>query len=252
MNLLIVSDLHIGKNDLFGTFGWDCYEFIKTLEYYRYSCNIDKIVLNGDIYELYKYPLEEIQKANPEIYTYLKRDYFYYIRGNHDLTNMEGAENFHMLNSNGQSIYMEHGHNADFLNGTHIGRILGKVGFYILKFFTSSKSIMKTYRKIVEYDDEVNRIPKKYNSYKYLKYALKLLKQHDLVVLGHTHKMETHKTYYLNQKKRYINSGSCSLGRFQAILLDTETLWYETIKIKKGEISSVSIAKEYLRMPVPA
>lgn len=42
----------------------------------------------------------------------------------------------------------------------------------------------------------------------------------------------SHKTYYLSNKKLYINSGSCSMGRFQAVLLNTETLKHETLKFK--------------------
>ena len=89
---------------------------------------------------------------------------------------------------------------------------------------------MDIYFKIVKLEDEINHIPKKYNTIKYLTYALKLLKDHDVVILGHTHKIEAHHTYYLNQKKRYLNTGACSLGRFQAIIMDTETLKYEFIK----------------------
>ena len=71
-----------------------------------------------------------------------------------------------------------------------------------------------------------------------MKYALRLLKTYDVVIMGHTHKMEAHKTYYLQNKKRYLNSGTCSHGRFQAIFLDTETLKHETIKISRKERSS--------------
>jgi len=92
---------------------------------------------------------------------------------------------------------------------------------------------MDIYFKIVAFDDQINHIPKKYNSIKYLTYALKLLKEHDVVILAHTHKLESHHTYYLNMKKRYLNCGSCSLGRFQAIVMDTETLKYELIKENK-------------------
>jgi predicted phosphodiesterase len=68
-------------------------------------------------------------------------------------------------------------------------------------------------------------------------YALKLLKKYDMVILGHTHKLESHKIYYLNNKKIYLNCGTCSLGRFQAIVVDTETFEYETVKIpKKSEL----------------
>jgi predicted phosphodiesterase len=97
---------------------------------------------------------------------------------------------------------------------------------------------MDIYFKIVAFEDQINHIPKSYNTIKYLSYALKLLKEHDMVILSHTHKLESHHTYYLNKKKRYLNSGSCSLGRFQGILMDTETLKYELIKETKESIKN--------------
>jgi predicted phosphodiesterase len=96
--------------------------------------------------------------------------------------------------------------------------------------------MMDIYFKIVALEEQINQIPKKYNTIKYLTYALKLLKEHDVVILAHTHKLESHHTYYLNKKKRYLNSGSCSLGRFQCIVMDTETLKYELIKESKESI----------------
>jgi predicted phosphodiesterase len=95
--------------------------------------------------------------------------------------------------------------------------------------------IERIYHRIVEWDDQINRIPKKYNTFKYLNYALNLLRSYDVVILGHTHKIESHKTYYLNAKKIYLNTGTCSLGRFQAVILNTENLKHETIKIGKNE-----------------
>jgi predicted phosphodiesterase len=143
---------------------------------------------------------------------------------------------FHLItNSKGQTIYIEHGHNADFLNGTAIGRSISRLGFKVLKRIVEFKWIERVYFRIVEWDDHVNRIPKKYNTFKYLNYALRLLRNFDVVVLGHTHKLESHKTYYLNAKKVYVNSGTCSLGRLQALILDTETLKFETIKLSKDE-----------------
>lgn len=233
MNILIISDLHIGKGDSFDTFGWNEVEFISTLERIRKFMGIKKIILNGDIYELMKFRKEEVYKAYPRLVEYFKNDYFVYLKGNHDFINDEGGLSFEIENKNGKKIHIEHGHNADFLNGTRLGRFISGLSFKILKSITANEMFLKIYLKIVEFDDQINRIPRKYDSVKYLHYALKLLKEYDLVIFGHTHKIESHKTYYLNMKKKYLNCGSCSLGRFQAIILDTETLRYETIKLNK-------------------
>ncbi|MCB8964970.1 MAG: metallophosphoesterase family protein [Bacteroidales bacterium] len=233
MKLLVLSDLHIDTGDKFGTFGWKAKKFIKTLDTILNHYGIEQVVLNGDVFDLYKYSYQDILARNGALIDYFREKGFVFIRGNHDLWNPKAKDHYTIANSRGQTIHIEHGHNADFLNGTTIGRFIGLLGFYILKFLVKFRWIERMYFRIVEYDDEVNRVPRKYNSYKYLLYALKLLRRYDLVILGHTHKLELHKMYYINQRKQYLNCGTCSLGRFQAVLIDTETLANETIKINR-------------------
>ena len=239
MRLLVLSDLHIDTGDKFGTFGWKAKKFIKTLDTIISHYGIDQVVLNGDVFDLYKYSYPDILARNGALVDYFTEKGFVFIRGNHDLWNPKARDHYNITNSRGQTIHIEHGHNADFLNGTSTGRFIGKLGFYVLKLLVKLRGIERLYFKIVEYDDEVNRVPRKYNSYKYLLYALKLLRKYDLVILGHTHKLELHKMYYINQRKQYLNCGTCSLGRFQAVLIDTETLTNETIKITRKSDFSV-------------
>ncbi|HPX04372.1 MAG TPA: metallophosphoesterase family protein [Tenuifilaceae bacterium] len=235
MNILVISDLHIDNGDNFGTFDWKPKRFIKTLEKIVEEYKIEQVILNGDVFDLYKYTFKDIYHKNFELISYFNRKGYIYIRGNHDLLNPFAKDSHLIVNSLGQSIYIEHGHNADFLNGTSIGRFIGRVSFALFEKLVKIPRFERWYFRVVEWDDEVNRIPKKYNTYKYLKYALKLLRSYDMVILGHTHKLESHKTYYLNSKKWYLNTGTCSLGRFQAVVVDTETLKHESIKIGKKE-----------------
>ncbi len=231
MKILVLSDLHLGTGDNFGTFGWSDDDFIATLKQVILSENIDQVILNGDVYELYKYSFKDIIKKHKKLISFFKENNFVYIRGNHDYINCSGKFFYDITNSKKQKIHIEHGHDCDFLNGTTLGRVFGRVIFKILKQLVKNKSLAKIYHKVVEFDDQINRIPRKYDSYKYLKYALHLLKTYDVVILSHTHKLDAHKTYYLSNKKLYLNTGSCSHRRFQAITLDTETLFYDTIKI---------------------
>lgn len=233
MNLLILSDLHIGNNDHFETFGWKADEFIHAIERVKFREKINKVVLNGDVFELYKYSFEEIYQNNSLLVDYLLTDPdIVYIKGNHDALCSQGADSWSLENSKGKKIHIEHGHSADFLNGSHIGRKLQTLGFNVLRKIIDINWVYKTYLAIHEMEEAMNKIPKKYDSIKYLTHALGLLKNNDIVVLGHTHKIESHKTYYLSNKKIYINSGSCSMGRFQGVLLNTESLKYETLKFK--------------------
>lgn len=230
MNILVISDLHLGNGDEFGTFGWQVSDFIRTLENIRKENQIQQVILNGDIFELYKYTLNDVKSHNKELLEYFKKNNFIFIRGNHDFLNREARDFYLIENSEGKKIFIEHGHQAKMFFGLPIGSFFARLGFTVLGKLTMFKFFLKIYFKVLEFEEELNRIPRKYNSYGYLKYALRLLRKYDVVILGHTHKIETHHTYFLNQKKRYLNCGSCSLGRFQAVVLDTETLKYDTIK----------------------
>jgi predicted phosphodiesterase len=134
---------------------------------------------------------------------YFEDNDFVFIKGNHDLINEYALDYFDITNSQGQIIHLEHGHKADWMNGTKFGREIGKLALSLLKKMSHSKYLMDIYFKIITLEDEINHIPKKYNTIKYLTYALSLLKLYDVVIMGHTHKLESHHTYYLNQKKRY-------------------------------------------------
>lgn len=239
MNILIFSDLHIDTGDTFGTFQWKEKDLIHQIEKIRRRFSIDRIILNGDVFELLKYRYEDISKANPRLIKYFTQNNFIFIKGNHDIFNRFGLNSYQLTNSHGQSIHIEHGHQADWFNGSELGQIISKIGFSILKKMSGSKILMSFYLRIVAYEDQINHIPKKYNRIRYLSYALRLLKEHDVVILGHTHKLESHHTYYLNKKKRYLNCGSCSMGRLQGIILDTETLQYEMIKESKLSIKEL-------------
>ena len=248
MKLLIISDLHLGNGDTFGTFGWDQSRFISVLEDIRTSYGIEKIVINGDLYEMFKYRYEDILKAQKPLLNYLNAAGSVYIRGNHDSFCEEGVDFYRVENSQGQIVHIEHGHNADLLNGTKLGCIIVRSFFRILRILSRIDWVRKTYFRINENVDEVNTVPRKYNSYRYLQYAMRLLKDYDAVILGHTHKIEVHKTYYLNRKKRYLNCGSCTLGRFQAVMFDTETFDYDTIKISAADDPSYLGLERFKRM----
>jgi predicted phosphodiesterase len=238
MNIMVISDLHIDTRDNFGTFQWNEMDFIMQIESVRDMNNVDKVIFNGDIFELQKYRYDDIIKANTVLMRYFNDNNFIFIKGNHDIVMDSGIEHYEITNSHGQTIHIEHGHKADWFNGSRIGRSIGKFGMSLLKKLSHSGWMMEVYFKIVAFEDQIYHIPKSYNTLKYLTYALKLLQKHDVVILSHTHKLESHHTYYLNKKKRYLNSGSCSMGRFQGILLDTETLKYELIKETKDSMKN--------------
>lgn len=241
MKILVISDLHINANQHNSIFGWNNFEFIEKIEKIRNSEKIEKIILNGDIFDMYQNSYHEIYNNNNSLIDYLKSNFFYYIKGNHDLLNSFGNNNFNFVNSSGKIIHIEHGHKADFLGSTKLGQLICNLFYYFLNTISNLEIINVLFKKIVIYNDQINRIPRKYDRYKYLTYALKLLKKYDVVILGHTHKLEEHKTFYINKKKKYLNCGSCSLRRLQGIIIDTETLKHKMLKInsKKNNIETI-------------
>lgn len=231
MKILVISDLHIGSGDACDFFGWNHNTFKNFIMGQIMSRGIDKVVINGDLFELYKYKYTEVETHAKDLIAYLTGDEFIYIHGNHDITTNAVSE-YNITNSKGQTIHFEHGHKADFLNGTLFGRCFGRFTLAMIRQASlMSVKIRRLYSKInTESENENYQPARKYNTLKYLQYALNKLKHYDMVVLGHTHKVETHETYYNNTKKYYLNSGSCSIGKFQGLVIDTETLQYETLK----------------------
>ena len=249
MKLLVISDLHIADNENLGTFGWECEEFIAQMEEVQKAQFIDKVILNGDVFDLYKSNYHEIVSKKKKLVEYFKRIGSVFIRGNHDFALGFGQDCFGLVNSKGEKIHIEHGHKGDFVNGTRLGRFMGFSFYVVLKVVSQLSITRKVYFKCMEHDEGF-RGHGKYNSYKYLRYAVKLLHKYDLVILGHTHKIEIHDTYWLNNKKRYINTGSCSFGRFQGVIIDTETLAHSIIKIDPTKRIAVSpIIRSQVRKP---
>jgi predicted phosphodiesterase len=229
MKLLIVSDLHIGAEDR-NIFGWNSNQFTDQLLKLKLIHKIDKIILNGDIFDLYRQPIEKISNEHPEFLKFTESKNVVYIRGNHDFLYSSAKESYLTVNSKGKKIYIEHGHNADFLNGTAAGRLVARITFRFINLMYKYQIVKNIVHRAVEYSDQIHTIPRKYDRYKYLNYALRLLRTYDMVILGHTHKPEILKTWFLNQKKIYANSGTCSLGRFQALIADCEKLTVRVIK----------------------
>ncbi|MDZ7632954.1 MAG: metallophosphoesterase [Bacteroidales bacterium] len=124
MKVLIISDLHIDACDRLGTFRWNQEDLINHLEKMRELHSLEKIIFNGDTFELLKYTREELSAANKILMDYFRDENFIFINGNHDMLNINGREYYRIINSSGQVIHIEHGHNADWFNGSGMGSAL--------------------------------------------------------------------------------------------------------------------------------
>jgi predicted phosphodiesterase len=230
MNILVLSDLHLSNHDHFSAFGWKVDDFLRQLDLICTMYCVDRIVLNGDILDLCKYDWHEIVKSNGRLLGYLAANDSVCLRGNHDFRAEEGLDHYRITNSRGQSIHIEHGHKADFFGGTKFGRFLNDAMFRGLKFLFALPPVRALYFNILHREEGLIG-QRKYNSYDYLRYALGLLAEHDVVILGHTHEIEAHQSYRGSKLKLYLNCGTCTFGRFQGIVLDTESLQYDLIRV---------------------
>jgi predicted phosphodiesterase len=228
MKILVISDLHLDKGDHFGSFGWNQEDFIRKVEYTCALYDIDQVILNGDIFELIKYRYDDIVAANRVLIDFFQMIGAIVLRGNHDIALRDLPESHCIINSKGERIHIEHGHRADFLNGTMLGRRISAASLILLKAASRNAFARSRYFDFIKRDDGIVGVPR-YTLCKYLAYAYKLLMENDVVLLGHTHRLETSTSLYTTTKKLYLNSGSCSLGKFQAIVMDTETLRYELL-----------------------
>lgn len=234
MKILILSDLHLSNGDHFCVFGWNEQEFINIIYKIIKKHNIDKVILNGDIYELYKYKLKHIEKAYPKLTSIIKNDdIFFFIKGNHDSIYPSDVDHINIINSNNQIIHIEHGHKADIINGNVFGRLFYRICMKLLRILTRNSNILRLFifiqKKLETFDEDLDR-RKKY-SVKYLEYAIKLLKRYyDVVILGHAHELRKHKFYSNKKQKLYFCTGTCTFKRFQGLIFDTETLKHTIIK----------------------
>ena len=229
VRLFIVSDLHLSDGHSLCTFGWREDAFIEAMEAVRKQHAVDRVVLNGDVFDLYKSKFPDIASHNRKLVDYLAGIDAVFIKGNHDRTYRRARDFCSIVNSRGERIHIEHGHRGDVLNGTMLGRGLGRVFFHLLRLASRFSRPCAWYFRYVHRRKE-SKTRNTGNSNRHHRYALKLLQDNDVVVLGHTHKIEFRQADTLNGRKRYFNSGSCSLGRMQGIVLNTESLEHAAIR----------------------
>jgi len=229
MKILVFSDWHLDAGDPLGWFGWDEKRFIekleKTITYYQ----PDKIILNGDIFELYRYRKAEIVSRYKDLLRFLQRYSVIFIRGNHDSISHTGLD-YYEISYEGKRILILHGHQADFLNGNSLMRLLVRIGMKILRLFSHITFIREWYIRVYKFLDTKPLDSRRENDFKYLAYAIRLLdRKYDAVILGHTHQQEDLVLYQRVRKKYYLNSGTCSRRRFQGIFFDIERWTYTLI-----------------------
>lgn len=220
----MISDLHLGSEDITDSFGHSDADFLRFLSFLE--GNFERVVLLGDIWETLtvKCPwrarrgLMQAKSRHPELARRFTRPRYKYIHGNHDLVarEVEGAPEHWSLDTHGKRLLFMHGHGHDRLIqrarhivelGVCIGGWVRRAGFHGL------------YRRLDELDQQRSRISVDAKACSFQAWAMSVAARAnaDIVVTGHTHVPLASE----HGRRMFMNSGSCSRGRFTYLALDT-------------------------------
>lgn len=226
MKYLIISDLHIGDGTGTDDFGDNDFQLLSFLSEGLWEKRFDKVILNGDIYELWQCGMRRIREAHRSICRYLESEVrLERVKGNHDYI-LGGKIKKIIKTKSGKKILITHGFQADGWMNSPIARFLSWCLGKVEKLFPKIDNVFCKPEAIEE---------------KVRSYAFKKLKEYDVVILGHTHKQKIKKIRpiignllrdeIVEKELIYANSGCCLDGRIEGILLDTETDELEIVKV---------------------
>jgi predicted phosphodiesterase len=226
VNITVISDLHLGSEDVTDSFGHEDGEFLRFLSFLER--NFERIVLLGDIWETLtmhcpwraRSGLREARARHPEIASRFSHPKYTYIHGNHDFVaaEVDGAPEQWSLEANGKRLLFMHGHHHDRLIraarqlaefGVCIGGWIRRAGFHGL------------YQQLCRLEQARFESTADAEQCSFRSWALDVAGQAgaDIVVTGHTHLPSVSQ----HGPRMFLNSGSCSRGRFNFLALDTRT-----------------------------
>ncbi len=224
MEIAVISDLHLGSDDPTDAFGHDDEEFLGFLRFLE--SNFERIVLLGDIWETLtsrcpwkaSRALLDARARHPEIAERLRRPSYMYIHGNHDLiaAHLDGAPESWMLEADGKRLLFTHGHGHDAW--IRFARRLVELGI-CLGGWIRRAGWHPLYRWFNELDRARSAISEDPTKCTFQAWAMGLaaMSKTDIIVTGHTHLPLVKQ----HGSRLYLNSGSCSQGRFSYLAVDT-------------------------------
>lgn len=224
MNIAVISDLHLGSEDATDSFGHDDGEFLRFLSFLER--NFERIVLLGDIWEtltsrcpwVARRALIDTRTRHPELAKRFRQPSYTYIHGNHDLIarDVDGAPEQWSLDVDGKRLLFMHGHGHDRLiqMARHVVELGVCLGGWIRR-----AGCHGLYRRLDALDQARSAISAEGERCSFQAWAMSMASsvRADIVVTGHTHVPRA--TEY--GAGMYLNSGSCSRGRFTYLALDT-------------------------------
>lgn len=211
MRILIISDIHLGDGTPADDFCLNADALIQGEKLIAFieAQNPDEIYFNGDIFELWQHRKKKIKKAHGPLIEFIMNDpRSVVLKGNHDYK-LTGALT-HSFLMNGKKILISHGFQNNPMMTSWFSRALCWILGIIERTF--NPKVDTVYRRFI------NSLANTQVVAKTREYAEEQLKDYDIVVCGHTHKL-------LKEQLTdgiYANSSCCINGRLEGVLLETE------------------------------
>lgn len=224
MEIAVISDIHLGSGGAADGFGHADAQFLCFLSFLER--NFERIVLLGDIWEtltgcLPGDPAQQLhaaRAAHPEISARFQRERYVYVHGNHDLVAgaVDGAPDEYAIRVDGQRLLFTHGHQQDPWAERRQG--LAELGIW-LGGWIRRLGAAALYRLLVRIDEMRGGVSEDATRCEFQRWAIGLAaaREVDIVVTGHTHLP----TSAEHGSRLFLNSGSCSEGKFSFLSLDT-------------------------------
>ncbi len=230
MNIAVISDLHLGPGDVSDCFGHSDSDFLRFLR--RLEADFERIVLLGDIWEtltsMWPYAHQEglrrARQAHPELASRFELPKYHYIHGNHDILAgvAEGAPEEMLIDTDGVRLLFTHGHRHDWIIRrarwlsewcVWLGAWMRRVGLSVVYQLGNFVDLAMSRPCVHPLRDSFKN------------WAIDLAKHRnaDVVITGHTH----HAMRCDQHSRLYLNSGSCTEGRFSYLAIDTKAGVYD-------------------------
>jgi predicted phosphodiesterase len=224
VNIAVISDLHLGSEDVTDSFGHEDSDFLRFLSFLEE--NFERVVLLGDIWETLttrcpwraRSGLREARARHPEIAKRFSDPKYKYIHGNHDFiaAEVDGAPEHWALEADGKRLLFMHGHGHDRL--IRVARHLVELGVCIGGWIRRV-GLHRAYHYLYHLEQARFGANADAEDCSFRCWALGVAAEAgaDIVVTGHTHLPSVSQ----HDSRVFSNSGSCSRGRFNFLALDT-------------------------------
>ena len=227
VNFAVLSDVHLGCDPAVDEFGHSEHEFLEFLDHLE--ATHERVFLNGDIYEglrgrrlgtmARRAEVHSAQKRYRTIADRLSKAPYYQSSGNHDPdTTEQGLPQFHRIEVDKSVIVIVHGHEFDRINryAPGLSPLVNWMNAWSSRWFGRDMDDGLYQLEAWLLGIRENPAEDAFQG-KAIRYAQMVGAQ--VIITGHTHTGGV----WSHSDVVYANSGTCSLGRYEWLSVDTHT-----------------------------